>query len=384
MAEPCIGSDFQTLDSEAVNPEKINGMKTVHIGMIGAGWAARNRHLPALKDISDASVDVIWSRDPANAAETASDFGISGTADTWEEIVDASNLDAVIIATPPVLHHAATLAALKAGKHVLCQARMARNLKEAIEMNQAARLSDRVTALYPPLPGLKGDGALCIIPTQNLQLVENPAEELPKKESVLGKWADLLLSAGVNVLLMHTRWLDDFETAAKFVSGNFDIFQRLEARIGAVVSDSLQRELGTPGRIILIGSSRHGFVVMHAMANNPDISAAIAHQPVVWFPNLQEFSGTDDNLIIMRNDLVQWVDRFPPRPLMIQTGYFDGRIGQHHYARLNSALADAYRRWGAEGRFKHDLMEIPGHSHDRVPESAIEGIIPWLSEQGLV
>ena len=100
----------------------------------------------------------MWSRDPARAAGVADEFGIAGTASSWEEIVESDEIDAVIVATPPVLHRPATLRALSAGKHVLCQARMARNLGEAREMLRAAEAApDLVTCLYPPLPGLKGD-----------------------------------------------------------------------------------------------------------------------------------------------------------------------------------------------------------------------------------
>ena len=132
-------------------------MQNLRVGIIGAGGVATNRHLPALKKISGVETSVIWSRDPDKAAAVAAEFGIPATADSWQEIADSPELDAVIIATPPVLHLPATLKALDAGKHVLCQARMARNLGEAQQMLSAARKSDLVTALYPPRPGLKGD-----------------------------------------------------------------------------------------------------------------------------------------------------------------------------------------------------------------------------------
>ena len=132
-------------------------MQNLRVGIIGAGGVATNRHLPALKKISGVETSVIWSRDPDKAAAVAAEFGIPATADSWQEIADSPELDAVIIATPPVLHLPATLKALDAGKHVLCQARMARNLGGAQQMLSAARKSDLVTALYPPRPGLKGD-----------------------------------------------------------------------------------------------------------------------------------------------------------------------------------------------------------------------------------
>ena len=119
---------------------------------------ARTRHLPALVDIPEAELRLVWSRDPAKAAEVADESGFAGVASSWEEIAESAEIDAVIAATPPVLHHAVTLRALSAGKHVLSQARMARNLTEAREMLRASEAAPRlVTCLYPPLPGLNGD-----------------------------------------------------------------------------------------------------------------------------------------------------------------------------------------------------------------------------------
>ena len=133
-------------------------MGRVRIGLIGAGGVARTRHLPAFVDVPEADLRLVWSRDPARAAGVADEFGIGGVVSSWEEVVESDEIDAVIVATPPVLHHPATLRALSAGKHVLCQARMARNLGEAREMLRAAEAAPHLVAcLYPPLPGLKGD-----------------------------------------------------------------------------------------------------------------------------------------------------------------------------------------------------------------------------------
>jgi predicted dehydrogenase len=129
----------------------------VRIGIIGAGWVARERHLPALRALDEVSLEAIWSRDEQNAHKLASELDIPRVVRDWQEITESNSLDAVVVATPPVLHHPVTLSALQAGKHVLCQARFARNLKEASEMVTAAKASGLVTALYSARPGLKGD-----------------------------------------------------------------------------------------------------------------------------------------------------------------------------------------------------------------------------------
>ena len=132
-------------------------MQRVRVGLIGAGWVAVNRHLPALQKIPEADLNLIWSRNRDKARDVAGRFGVRATVSRWQDVIHSSEVDAVVIATPPVLHLPATVEALEAGKHVLCQARMARNLDEARKMAAAAQASRLVTALYPPLPGLKGD-----------------------------------------------------------------------------------------------------------------------------------------------------------------------------------------------------------------------------------
>ena len=129
----------------------------VRVGIIGAGKIAQARHIPLMQSVGDVYITHAWSRTPETAQKAAREFGIPNVVDRWEEIVDSPQIDAVVIATPPNLHLPATLAALDAGKHVLSQARMARNLSEALRMLEASKATDLVTALYPAGFGLKGD-----------------------------------------------------------------------------------------------------------------------------------------------------------------------------------------------------------------------------------
>ena len=68
------------------------------------------------------------------------------------------NVDAVVIGAWPYLHCPVTLAAFDAGKHVLTQARMAMNAREAQRMLDRSLESPRLTAMIVPSPyGLAGD-----------------------------------------------------------------------------------------------------------------------------------------------------------------------------------------------------------------------------------
>ena len=132
-------------------------MYNIKVGIIGAGAVAQSRHIPRLKSIEGVELAMAWNRTLQKAQDVADEFGIGQAVADWREIAESPDIDAVVIATPPGTHHEMTLACLAAGKHVLCQARMSRNLKEAHEMRDAAAASGKVTCLYPPLPGLKGD-----------------------------------------------------------------------------------------------------------------------------------------------------------------------------------------------------------------------------------
>ena len=130
-----------------------------------------------------------------------------------------------------------------------------------------------------------------------------------------------------------------------------------------------------------MGSSRHGFVTLHAMARNPDVSAGVAHQPVVHWPRMKEFQGMEGNPVVMRHSLYDLVDRFPPRPLYVQTGYADLRVGQDRIEALIAPLSEDYERRGCGSLFTRELMPIPGHDGTRVPVPALDSVVDWLCEQ---
>src|SRR3954462_2384425 len=68
----------------------------------------------------------------------------------WQALIDDPAVDAVIVTTPPFLHHPVTVAALRAGKHVLCEKALAVSLRQADEMIDAARTAGKVLATVSP------------------------------------------------------------------------------------------------------------------------------------------------------------------------------------------------------------------------------------------
>jgi predicted dehydrogenase len=152
---------FKNRDTHYSKETRVLAEETVRIGIVGAGANTRGRHIPELQRLPGVEIVSVANRSRASSEHVAADFGIPTVYDHWEDLVSADDTDAIVIGTWPYLHHAVTLAALKAGKHVLCEARMAMNLQEASQMLHAAQARpDLITQLVPAPMSLGVDNTL--------------------------------------------------------------------------------------------------------------------------------------------------------------------------------------------------------------------------------
>jgi predicted dehydrogenase len=125
---------------------------TIRVGIVGAGGNTRAKHIPGLRNITGVEIVGVCNRTPASSAKVAADFGIPKVYRDWRALIADEALDAVLIGTWPYMHAPVTLAALAAGKHVLCEARMAMNAREAHAMLAAARVRPDLIAQVVPSP----------------------------------------------------------------------------------------------------------------------------------------------------------------------------------------------------------------------------------------
>ena len=110
---------------------------TIGVAIIGAGFA-RTTQIPAFRACPGARVVAIASRRPESAASVAREFDIPHAPGDWRELLARDDVDLLSIVTPPVTHAEMTLAALAAGKAVLCEKPTAMNFEEAARMRDAA------------------------------------------------------------------------------------------------------------------------------------------------------------------------------------------------------------------------------------------------------
>lgn len=124
----------------------------LRVGVVGAGQNTRAHHIPKLQAIDGVEVAAVSNRSVDSSRAVADEFGIGTVYEHWSELVADPSLDAVVIGTWPNLHAQVTIAALEAGKHVLCEARMARNVAEARRMIMAAERHPRLITQVVPSP----------------------------------------------------------------------------------------------------------------------------------------------------------------------------------------------------------------------------------------
>ena len=124
----------------------------IRIGFIGAGGNTRDKHLPLFAKIPGVELAAVCNRSLESAQKVADNFGITKACKHWQDIINDPEIDAICIGTWPDMHELLSVEALKAGKHVLCEARMARTASEAKNMLQISRLHSQQISQVVPSP----------------------------------------------------------------------------------------------------------------------------------------------------------------------------------------------------------------------------------------
>ena len=110
----------------------------VRIGIIGAGAVSDYHHVPGIRLDDRCELVAVCDPNAALLERRQTDWGPTKKTTNYEELANDPDVDAVIVATPPHLHHQMVIAALEAGKHVVCEKPMARSLAEARDMVKLA------------------------------------------------------------------------------------------------------------------------------------------------------------------------------------------------------------------------------------------------------
>lgn len=115
--------------------------EVLKIGIIGCGGIANGKHMPSLAKQKNAKMVAFCDIIPERAKKAAADYGDakSDVYEDYKELLKDKKIDVVHVCTPNSSHSEITVAALEAGKHVMCEKPMAKTAAEAREMLAAAK-----------------------------------------------------------------------------------------------------------------------------------------------------------------------------------------------------------------------------------------------------
>ncbi len=117
-------------------------MEKLRVAVIGCGSIAQHRHLPEYKSNENVELIAVCDINEERALVVAEKYGVKAYRN-YEELLSSGSVDAVSVCTPNYLHAPISIAALKAGIHVLCEKPMATSKEEAEAMIAASKESGK-------------------------------------------------------------------------------------------------------------------------------------------------------------------------------------------------------------------------------------------------
>ena len=124
-------------------------MKKIRVGIVGCGFIANGKHLPSMARIEGVEAVAFCDLIIEKAQDSAKKFG---TPDAlvcvdYHDLLARPDIDAVHVCTPNISHAEISVAALKAGKHVMCEKPMAKTAAEAKAMLDASKATGKLLTI---------------------------------------------------------------------------------------------------------------------------------------------------------------------------------------------------------------------------------------------
>ena len=243
----------------------------IGVAVVGAGGIVRDRHVPGFKRIAGVELVGVVNRSEESSRRAMQEHGFKKTYRTWRDPLADPDVDAVVVATWPYLHAPITIAALEAGKHVLCQARMAMNGAEARAMLAASRAHPGLVTMIVPSPY-----TIPVDRTINRLLKEKAIGEL---RSVRVFW-----SPGPRDPQMRLHWRHQRELSGNNVMAMGIVYEAMARWLGQAVAVSAMTHVFDPFKVDAAGA--------RAVSTIPDHLALLTEFPGPVYASLEMSAHT--------------------------------------------------------------------------------------------
>jgi len=147
-----------------------------------------------------------------------------------------------------------------------------------------------------------------------------------------------------------------------FVAGQ-DPFAAFVQDAKAVIDRCIAEGIATPGKIVVCGTSRAGYLAIRLLAEDKRIAAAAAYAPVTDWRELSEFASDKNREDVAALRLSQYSDALANKPLFFVIGNQDTRVSTTACCRFYLSIVDANARKGVDAsRIAFQVQSTPGHS----------------------
>lgn len=296
----------------------------IKAAIIGAGLQG-TRYASALRRLPDTEIALIADADHARATSLAKEVGAEAVVQ-WEGLLERPDIAAVLICTPPHLHAPMAIAAMKAGKHVLCEKPLALTLEDAQAMLRIAQEGGVVLGCglnYRHHPGIRQAkewfdqgliGELIFMRCRH-GIVGRPGYEKEWRAKAEFAGGGHLMEQGIHILDLFHWFAGEFQRAVAFTATNFwdmapqedNGFALLETRRGQIAS--LHSSLTQWHNLFSFEIyGRDGYVQVEGLGGSYGTERAILgkrdfHKP--FTEEVVEFRGPDNSFAETWQEFVQ-------------------------------------------------------------------------------
>jgi predicted dehydrogenase len=236
----------------------VSDTSPLRISFIGAGGICEQRHLPNLQQLPGVELVAVCNRSLESSQRSREKWKFERAESDWRKVIDDDAVDAIFIGTWPYLHRELSLAALGAGKHVFCQARLCMDWQEAKLMAAAAQASPQLVSMVCPSPfrvrwersvrqvlASPEFGELQAVAVSSLSAANINPSQATWRERV--EYSGLnILQVGIYAETLHA-WCGEYETLAGTTSIPLQRKGDYEVRVPQVVTLSGQLKNGAAG-----------------------------------------------------------------------------------------------------------------------------------------